>query len=431
MEFLIIACLILLNGVFAMSEIAFISVRKSKLASEAERGNKLAASALKLAGKPDLFLSTVQVGITLIGIITGLYSGDVLAEGFAKTMEGWGLAWTYAYPLAQVVIVISVTYLTIVFGELVPKRLGMVAAERIAKIMVHPMRFVSKAAAPFVWALSKSTGLIFKAFGITRKAGKITEEEIKSMVKEGARDGEVQAMEQHIVERAFNLGDRDLESIMTHRSDIVRIDVNMTAREIVRLVHKHPFNKYPVIDRSMDKTLGVVHVRDMLGVIHDPDFDIRKYIRPVEYFPETMGVYAALDEIKAKHLQYGLVCDEFGSVKGIVSLKDILEALVGTILDPNEEAEIIQREDGSFLVDGQCSFYNFLIHFNREGLYGEHDYNTISGLLLELLAHIPAAGEKLEWNGFTFEIMDMDGARIDKVLVTQHIPEPDGEDDED
>lgn len=418
MEIIIVVALILLNGIFAMSEIAVISARKSSLTTEAKHGNKLARAALSLSDQPDRFLSTVQVGgITLIGILTGLYSGSVLADDFSVFLLKLGVPEAYTFRVSQATIVILVTYFTIIFGELVPKRIGMSAAEKVAKIIARPMHWLSIIASPFVWILSKSSALIFRLLGIKGNGSKVTEEEIKSMVKEGAEGGEVQAVEQAIVERVFTLGDRDLESIMTNRSELIWIDTDMSAEEIMEIVRNNPFDKYPVGTKSLDNIEGVVHLKDLFGRLMQPDFDIRKYVRPVHFFYENMEVYSALEEMKSKHLQYALVCDEFGTVRGLVSLKDILEGLVGTILDPHEEPEIVQRQDGSCLVDGQISFYNFLTYFKKGDLYNKYEYNTISGLVLDVLEHIPKAGEQIEWNGFSIEIVDMDGTRIDKLLV--------------
>lgn len=419
MEFIVIAGLIFLNGVFSMSEMAFISARQSRLADEAEKGNGFARSALDFIQNPDVFLSTIQVGSTLISIIIGLYSGDVLASGFSVFLKKIGVGDSFTMPLAQVVIVVAVTYCMVVFGELVPKRLGMSAAERISKIIVYPMRFVLKIASPFVWALSKSTTFFCATLGIRKPSRSITEEEIKSLIKEGEEGGEVDRIERNIVERVFNLGDKKLESIMTHRSDIARIDIRMSEKEMVDFIHRYPYSKYPVVDGSLDRTLGFVHVKDMFNIVDDRNFDIRRHLKPVHYFPETMRVYAALEEIKEKRLPYGMVCDEFGGTKGMITLKDILEALVGTIPDSHEEAEFVKRDDGTFLVDGQCPFYDFLIFFRKEHLYKNNQgYNTLGGLILDILDRIPKTGDKLQWMEFGFEIVDMDGARIDKVLVS-------------
>lgn len=417
MEIIIILGLILLNGIFAMSEIAVISARKSSLNNEAKKGNKMAQAALNLTNSPDRFLSTIQVGITLIGILTGLYSGDVLAGKFAVVIQEWGVPLEYAHTAAQIIIVIIVTYLSIILGELVPKRIGLSSAEKISKIIAYPMHYLSLIVSPFVWILSKSTSLIFNLLGIKGSQAKVTEDEIKSMIQVGTEDGEVQIVEQNIVERVFTLGDRDLESIMTHRGDIIWIDTDMDNAEIMNIIRNNPFGKYPVGNKNLDHVEGIVYIKDMFGKIENPDFNIQEIVRPVHYYYENMEVYSALEDMKTNHIQYALVCDEFGTVKGIVTLKDILEALVGTILDPHEEPAIIQRQDGSCLIDGQISFYDFLTYYKMGELYSKFEYNTLSGLILDMLGHIPKTGETLEWNSLSIEIIDMDGARIDKVLV--------------
>lgn len=421
MEIAIIIFLILLNGIFSMSEIAVISSRKTSLRNEAKHGDKAAQAALNLSDNPDNFLSTVQVGITLIGILTGLFSGDVLAGRLAPFLESWGMSSKYSYSVSQVSIVVIVTYLTIIFGELVPKRIGLSSAEKISKIIARPMHWLSLLAKPFVWILSKSTSLIFSLFGIKQGGTKVTEEEIKSMIREGTEDGEVQPVEKDIMERVFSLGDRDLESIMTPRRDIVWIDVSMTKEEIKKLVAQNSFSKFPVAKDSLDQVEGIVYLKEIFAHINDPQFDIRKQMHPVQYFYENMEVYSALEQMKSSHNHSALIMDEFGAVQGIVTLKDIMEAIVGEIPTLNDEPEIIKRKDGSFLVDGQCSFYNFLSYFKLGELYSaDSEYNTLGGLILENLGHIPQTGETLQWNNFQLEVVDMDGARIDKVLVKKN-----------
>ena len=411
--------LIFLNGIFAMSEIAIISARKSWLAADAERGSKSAKAALNLANSPDRFLSTIQIGITLIGIVTGLYSGDVFSVYLAPVFENLGVSVTTAFTLAKIIIVIAVTYLTIIFGELVPKRVGMTAAEKVAKVIARPMQFLSSVAYPFVWILSQSTATLFRLFRLKDGEMKVTEDEIKSLVREGKEDGEVQEVEQGIVERVFNLGDRNLESIMTHRSDIVWLAADAGKEEIKSVIEKSPFDKYPVGDSDFSNIIGVAYLKDIFLKIDVPDFSLKTIVQPVDYFYENMEVYAALEKMKVDCVRCALVCDEFGNIKGLVTLKDIMEALVGEIPEPGEEPEIIVRKDGSCLIDGQCSFYTFLEYFKMTDLYSEHEYNTLSGLILELHGNIPKEGDTLTWQNFTFEIVDMDGARIDKILATQ------------
>ena len=418
MEIFIIIGLILLNGILSMSEIALVSARKARLELDAKRGNKSAQTALKLAGEPDRFLSTIQIGITLIGILTGLYSGEAFAYNLAEVVRHVPVLEPYALGVSKTIIVIIVTYQSLFMGELVPKRIGMGYAERVSMLVAKPMYFLSKLALPFVWLLSKSTSLVIKITGIkANEENKVTEEEIKAIVKEGFDGGEVQEVEQDIVERVFNLGDRNVGSIMTHRSDLVWLDVTDSIEKIREKVQENLFNIYPVASEKFDNIKGVVYLKDLFGRIDEPDFSLEEVIRPAQYLPENQSVYNALEQFKEARVKYGIVTDEFGGIQGIVTLKDIMEGLIGQVPEVGEEAEIVQRADGSWLVDGQYNFYDFLEYFDMEDLYAEHDYNTLSGLILEILERVPKTGETLTWLTFEFEIVDMDGARIDKVLV--------------
>lgn len=420
-EIIIILLLILLNGIFAMSEIAVIQARKTTLSNDEKKGSKGAKTALRLANDPDRFLSTVQIGITLIGILTGIYSGASLSGRFSDVFESFGMPERWAYPLAQGIIVIVVTYLTIIFGELVPKRIGMSVAERVSEIIARPMYVLSVIAGPFVWVLSKSTEAVVDLLGVKNAESKVTEEDIKSIVQEGKEDGEVQEVEQDIVERVFMLGDLTVDSIMTHRSDVVTLDVSMTNDELKEVLNGNLYEAYPLIDRGIDNILGVVLLKDLLFRLDDKTLKLKSIMHPAVYFYENMSVYKALEQMKEKRLTQAFICDEFGSFQGIITLRDILEGLVGTINEVNNDPEIVKREDSeSWLVDGQCSFYDFLSYFDKEDLYDseQQDYNTLAGLIIEQMKHIPQAGERTDWNCFNFEIVDMDGARIDKVLVT-------------
>ena len=385
-ELIIILILILLNGILAMSEIALVSARKSSLSNDIKRGSKTAKTALKLAEEPDRFLSTIQIGITVIGILTGIFSGNVLADDFAAILVNWGVSENIAHSLGQAIIVVFVTYLTLIFGELVPKRIGMSVAEKAAKVVSKPMYFLSVIASPFVWILAKSTSGIMKLLHINSQESKVTEDEIKSLIEEGTKDGEVQEVEQDIVERVF-------------------LDA---------------FSAYPVIDGSFDNIKGVAMLKNFVFELDREDFNISQVLVSPLAFHENMSVYKALESMREQKVSNAFIYDEFGTMQGIVTLKDILEGLVGSLDNVHEEPEIIKRQDGEgWLVDGQCPFYNFLTYFNKEDLYNpdETDYNTVGGLVLELLEHIPHSGEKMEWNDFSFEIMDMDGVRIDKILV--------------
>lgn len=419
-EVIIIIGLILLNGIFAMSEVALISARKSRLSTDAKKRNKSARVALELAAEPDRFLSTVQIGITLIGILTGIYSGNKIAVTLTDYMIDWGVSVKYASALAQGSIVVVVTYLSIIFGELVPKRIGMGLAEKTAKLMARPMKLLATIALPFVWLLSKSTAAIFNLLGIKDSDCKVTEEEIKSMVQEGAEDGEVQPVEQDIVQRVFLLGDLKVGSIMTHKSDIAWLDLNMTAEKVRETLAGQLFEFFPVAEGGLDHVKGVVDLKDLVLHLHEPDFQLASLVHEAVYFHENMNVYKALEQMKAQKISRALVCDEFGTCMGIITLRDILEGLVGTVEDAGEEPDIIKRMNKEeWLVDGQCPLYDFLCYFDRRDLFENSDYHTVGGLILDKLQHVPQSGESVTWNTFQFEVADMDGARIDKVLVTQ------------
>lgn len=418
-ELVIIVGLIFLNGVFAMSEVALISARKSRLTADAKKGSSTARMALKLANEPDRFLSTVQIGITLIGILTGIYSGNKIAADVTEVLLTWGVSIHYASALAQGLIVVVVTFLSIIFGELVPKRIGMSMAEKIAKVMARPMNVLSIIALPFVWLLSKSTELMFNLLGIKGSDNKVTEEEIKSIIQEGAEVGQVQPVEQDIMQRVFLLGDLKVGSIMTHQGDIICLDVKMSSLQVKQVISKHLFEFYPVAEGGLDRVCGVVQLKDLVLHWDEPDFNLRSLTNEATYFHENMNVYKVLELMKAKKISRALVCDEFGACTGIITLKDILEGLVGTVDEGDEEPEIIARtnKDG-WLIDGQCPMHHFLTYFNRQELFEKSDFHTLGGLILQHLQSIPRSGEILEWNGFLFEVVDMDGARIDKVLVT-------------
>jgi len=421
MEFIILTALILLNGIFSMSEIALVSARKSRLESEMKRGSKAAKTALNLSNEPEKFLSMAQIGMTLVSILTGLYSGKAFAGDLAKLIEPIDILAPYSKAIATFFIVFVVTFLTIVFGELIPKRLGLSMSERIAKIVATPMLWLSRIMSPVVWLLSKTTTAFLKLFGIPDDESKVTEEEIKSLVKEGLDAGEVQEVEHDIVERVFSLGDRDVDSIMTPRNNLVKLNISDDKDKIREIVMEEIHNIYPVVSEDSDEILGIVYLKDLFGRIDTFDFSLEGIMQPIQYLPDSKSVYGALELFKEAHVKYGFVTDEFGEVKGIVTLSDIMEALVGEVPEEGEERSIIVRDDGSVLVDGQCSFYNFLEYFDLEGWYPEHDYNTLSGLILDILEHVPKEGEKFSWHHFEFEIIDMDGARIDKVLVKQEL----------
>lgn len=421
-QLFIIIGLILLNGLFSMSEIAIISARRSKLEKDSKKGNKSAKTALKLATDPDIFLSTIQIGITLIGILTGLFSGDALANDLGAILQKCGIDASLANNLAQISILIIVTYLTLVIGELVPKRIGMATADRIARIMARPVYLLSVITKPIVWILAKSTAIIVVILGIKQDDNNVTEDDIKSIIQEGTEAGEVQKVEQDIVERVFLMGDMKVSSIMTHRSDIVWININASAKDVETLIHNNLHDYYPVAN-NQDIINSFVSLKDIIRTINNDDFAISKIMQPAMVFHENMSLYNGLEKLKTDgHIGCALVFDEYGSCQGIITLRDILEGLVGMVNTEHQEPQIIARDNNNgWLIDGQCSFYDFMVYFALEDDIEDSDYNTISGLILSRLEHIPQSGESVTWRNFKLEVVDMDGPRIDKVLAIKSI----------
>lgn len=429
-EILIIFGLILMNGLFSMAEIALISARKARLELQAQKGDSRAKEALKLANHPDNFLSTVQIGITLIGILTGIYSGENLKGGFIAFFQKYDVTREYSNPLATTIVVIIVTYLTLVFGELLPKRIGLAKPEGIAKFSAAPMRWISLLTYPFTWLLSNSTRLLITMLGIKKNDAMVTEEEIKAIISEGTEHGAIEETEQHIIERVFHLGDRNITSLMTHRSDIVWFDTNSKVGDIKHKLHEVVHSTYPVCEGNIDNIKGIVTIKDVL--LSADTCVLKDIMKPALYVPENNSVYKVLEKFKASQFNSCFIVNEYGSLEGMMTLNDILEAIVGDIA-PNDENdyEIVEREDGSFLVDAQIPFYDFLSYFDRTDYLEEEEqqFNTLAGFILHQMEAIPKTGDKLEWKAFTLEIIDMDAQRIDKVLVTL-LKEEDIEDEE-
>ena len=421
-EILVILGLILLNGILSMTEMAMVSARKSSLSTEARNGNERARRALSIAENPNRMLSTIQIGITLIGILTGIYSGNQLAGSLATLLDALGMAHSYSMTLAQGVIVIIVTFLTLLFGELLPKRIGMATAESIAKTMAAPMNYLSTMAAPFVWLLSKSTAVIFSLIGLRDEGSKVTEEEIKSIIQEGKDNGEVQPMEEDLVNRIFMMGDLTVGSIMTSKHDLVCLDLGQSAEEIKTVIRENLYEVYPVSEGSMDNIRGLALLKDLFVALDDKDFALEKLIRPATYFHENTSIYKMLEQMKSENISRGLVCDEYGSCLGIVTLKDMMEGIVGNIEDGNtEDPQIVKCHDReAWFVDGQCSMYDFLTFFDSEDLMeSDADYTTVAGLCLTEMERVPSTGEHFTWKGFKFQIVDKDNARIDKLMVSR------------
>jgi putative hemolysin len=419
----ILLMLFLINGIFAMAEIALAAARKTKLDIDAQRGDSLAGVALANANAPSRILSTIQIVITLIGILIGVYSSGEIAVGMEKLLVGMGLNPAYSHFPALAIVVVIATFVSMLIGELVPKRIGLINPEGIFKTMIRPLLLLAYITYPFTWILSRCTDAIIRLLGIKPSSdSRVTEAEIKAMVQEGTEDGEVQEIEQDIVERVFHLGDRKISSLMTHHSDMVWLDIRDSAEHILSKIREELYSVYPVCEGDLDKVVGVVFIKDLfLGNIRDEDFNIRDRIKPAQFVLETISAYDVLELFKQSRIHYGLVVDEYGSTVGMVTLNDILEALVGDFNEPgSDEPQIIRREDGTWLADGQMSFYEFAYEFNIQGLdKSKIKFDTLAGLAINILKRIPRPSEKFTWRDFEFEIVDLDGNRIDKLIIKQ------------
>ncbi|ASZ11453.1 hemolysin family protein [Chitinophaga pendula] len=425
MEVVIILVLILLNGLFSMSEIAMVSARKARLEHLANKGDEKAKAALKLASNPDIFLSTVQIGITLIGILTGIYSGEKIKGDLVLMLNNVEAIRPYSGGIATVIIVIAITYLSLVLGELVPKRIGLARPESIAKTMAGPMNFLSKLTFPFIWLLSASTNTIVRIFRLKPADALVTEEEIKAIISEGTTSGAIEETEQEIIERVFYLGDRNITSLMTHRTDIVWLDIDETAESYKEKIHGSVHSVYPVCEGQIDAVKGIISIKDLYTHVNS-NTPLQDIIKKPLFVPENNSAYQVLEKFKVTQIHAAFIVDEYGTFLGMITLNDILEAIVGDMPETGQgdDYEMTKREDGSYLVDGQIPFYDFLSEFDKEDWMAEfeQEFDTLAGFILHHLEHIPHVGEKFSWRGFTFEIVDMDAHRIDKVLVDT--PEP-------
>ncbi|MEO6583689.1 MAG: hemolysin family protein [Ferruginibacter sp.] len=420
MEIFILFLLILLNALFVMTEMALVSVRKGRLEAMKNKGDQRAAIALKLAENPEKFLSTAQIFITLISILTGLYSGDKFGKQLEPAIAKVEFLAPYSATISTTIVVVVVTFLSIILGELIPKRIALLRAEKISRVVAGPMNFLSKMAYPIVALLSWISNMVFKLFNIkTHSDSAVTEEEIKAMISEGSEHGEIEEDEKEIIERVFHLGDRSITSLMTHRTDIVWVHLKDTVQDVINKMDEIIFSTFPVCDENIDNIKGLVYVKDLLKA--SGDTPIVKLLKPALFVPENNKAYQLLEKFKGSKIHTSFIVNEYGTLEGMITLNDILEAIVGDVSQTGqEEYEITEREDGSFLVDAQIHFYDFLSYFQKGDWLKEEeqDFDTLAGFALHALEHIPETGEKFSWRDFDFEIIDMDGQRIDKILVT-------------
>lgn len=423
LELIFIFFLLIANGIFAMSELAIVSARKARLEARAEEGDRGAQAALELATAPDTFLSTVQIGITFIGILAGAVGGARIAGALQGLLAPLPIVGRFSGPLSVGIVVIVITYFTLVIGELVPKRLALFNPETVARTVAPTMRSLSRLAWPAVRLLSASSNFVLRLFNLQPSAEPpVTDEEVRILMEQGAQVGVFEPIEEEIVDQIFRLSDRTVSALFTPRTDIVWLDLDDTPDEIKQKVVASGFSRYPVAQDNLDNIVGLVAAQDLLvQSLAGQPLDLRSIIQPALFIPETTPALVVVERLKQTRSHIALVIDEYGGVEGLVTLSDILTAIVGEIPEAGEpeEAEAIQREDGSWLIDGKFQIDEFQDLLDIEELpdVGEGYYQTVGGLVMAVLGRIPVAGDHFEWAGYRFEVMDMDGRRVDKVLV--------------
>lgn len=424
-ELTVIFLLILANGVFAMSEIAVVAARKVRLQQRAEEGDDRARAALALAHDPNKFLSTVQFGITLVGVLAGAYGGARLAEPLAEPIARVAVLAPYAEGIALGLVVTGITVLSLIFGELVPKRMGLNNPEAIASWVAKPMMALARIGGPIVGLLTSSTNVVLRVFGVKGDAEPhLTEDEIKALISQGAETGAVGATEENIVQRVFQLGDQRVAGIMTPRPDIEWIDVEASEEELREFLASHAHTQFVVCHGGLDDVLGIVRSADLLPMaFKGVNIDLRSLTREALFVPDSMPAVQLLESFRSSHKHVALVMDEYGAVEGLVTITDLLTAIVGDLPADSSEAhgEFVSRADGSWLVDGSAAMEEVTAHFGMDGLPEDEAgaYHTIGGFVMARLGRVPKAADTFEWGGMKFEVMDMDGRRIDKVLVTR------------
>lgn len=423
-EIVFILALVILNGVFSMSELAVVSSRKARLQSEAAEGDRRARAALDLASAPHAFLSTVQIGITLIGILAGVYGGATVASKLAAVLRGIDFIDQYADVIAYGLVVGIITYLSVVVGELLPKRLALAYPEGIAKAVSAPMRALSRLFFPIVRLLEGSTDFVFRLIPVRPSSEPVvTEDEIRHFIAQGSEAGTIEKAEEQIVNKVFRLGDRTAASVMTPRNDLVWVDITSSARVIWEEVRSVPHSFFPAGRGTIEEFVGVLAIKDLAAYLLDGRTDpLDTVLREALKVPSTISALQVLDSMKREKKQIAIVIDEHGSIDGLITMHDLMEAMVGEIPEEGDTGpEIVQRSDGSYLVDATVDIDDVFRLLNLPLLHEEENpgYHSLGGFLLSKLGHIPTAGEKLAFSEFVFEVVDMDRNRIDKVLVAR------------
>jgi putative hemolysin len=420
-ELLLVFVLILVNGVFVMSEMAIVSVRKIRLQQLANHGDNRARLALDLAQTPDRFLPTVQVGITLMAILSGARGESAISRILAPLLANV-LPKDYIEPIASTIAIGLITYLTIVIAELVPKQIALNSPERIARMVARPIDVMAKLSLPITYALSGSTRFVVKLLGIhPSESPEVTEEEIKVMIEQGTETGMFEESEQDMVQGVLSLGDRKIGALMTPRPDITWIDIEDSIQVTREKIMDSDYSRLPVCEGELDRVLGVIHVADLLSqTLKGEELNLTTSLRQPLFIPESTRGLKVLEQFKKFGTHIAMVVDEYGVIQGLVTMHDLLEEIVGDITDiyEPEEPQIIEREDGSWLLDGMLSIEQFLEQFELpENAIDRGNYHTLGGFTIMQLGKIPVSGESFEWRHLRLEIVDMDGKRVDKVLV--------------
>lgn len=426
-EILILLLLILLNGFFAMAELAVISARRPRLQAMADAGSRRAAAALALIDDSSRFLSSVQIGITLVGIVAGAFGGATLAVRLAAVIAPLPAVGEFAPEIAFTAVVAAITYLSLIIGELIPKQLALRHAERLALWVARPMTWIARAASPAVHLLDLSTRLGLRLFGRGESSDKrVTEEEIRMLVAEATNAGVVERAEKEMIAGVMRLGELPVEAIMTPRPDIEWLDLDDDLETNLRRLRESPHSRFPVATGDLDELAGMLLAKDLLDVqLRGRPVDLRASVREAEIVPQGVDALQLIDLLKRSPIHMALVVDEYGTIQGLITATDLLEAIVGSLAEVRAgEAEVTVREDGSWLIDGSLPNERLKELLGLVTLPDEGDYHTLAGFVLSRMAHVPEAGEHTEWGGYRFEVMDMDGHRIDKVLVHKLPPPP-------
>lgn len=420
-EVLFIFFLTIVNGVFAMSEIALVSARKARLQQWAESGNRNARLALETSNAPEDFLSTVQVGITLVGVLAGAFGGATIAQHLANALAGSPLVGSYAETIAVGLVVLGITYLSLIVGELVPKRFALNHPERIASFMVRPMRLLSMIARPAVWLLSASTDALLWVFRVKARAeAPVTEDEIRILIRQGTEAGMIERGEKDIVDRVFRLGARRSSTLMTPRKDLVVLYASESVDEIHNKIARSGHAVFPLCEENLDNVLGIVRTQDILTQnLQGRPIDLKAIVRQPLFLPESVLSLRLLEDFKKTGKDTAILLDEFGGLQGLITATDVLKALVGEVSYVATPKAVLQS-DGTWLIDGMLPLDEFKEALNIRKLPGESlSVETAGGLMMVLFGRIPAEGETVAWEGFTFRIVDMDGMRIDKIIATR------------